>query len=253
MRYFIRLSYHGSQFCGWQKQPGTPTVQQALEAAFSAILGQTIQIVGCGRTDTGVHAHEYFAHFDVSEPLDIDLLVYRANAYLEEGVAIQEIFSVSDDSHARFDATSRTYKYFIHTQKNPFLNDRSFYLRGPKPVNLDLMNQFCALLLTKKDFSAFEKKGSDNKHSLCHVTEAFWEKTPQGYIFTITANRFLRNMVRAIVGTGLMIGTEKITLKEVDTYIDQKIQVSLSITAPAHGLFLWNIKYPIRNDSKDQQ
>lgn len=250
MRYFIRLSYNGSQFCGWQKQPGTPTVQQALEAAFSAILGQTIQVVGCGRTDTGVHAYEYFAHFDVNEPFDIDLLVYRANAYLEDGVAIQEIFEVNENAHARFDAIARTYKYFIHTAKNPFLGDRSFYLRGNKVADIEKMNLLGKMLCEKKDFSAFEKKGSDNKHSLCHVTEAYWEETPQGFVFTITANRFLRNMVRAIVGTSLMIGTEKISLKEVEEYIDNKIQVPLTITAPAQGLFLWNIKYSFQNESK---
>ena len=248
MRYFLRLSYKGSRYCGWQKQPGTPTVQQALEEALLAILGQSTQIVGCGRTDTGVHAHGYFAHFDVMEEVDTTLLVYRANAYLDEEIAIQEIFAVKDDAHARFDAISRTYKYFIHTSKNPFLSDRSFYLRGPKSTDIDLMNEFGKMLCEKKDFSAFEKKGSDNKHSLCEVSAAFWEKTPQGFVFTITANRFLRNMVRAIVGTSLMVGTGRITLEEVEEYIDHKIQVPLTITAPAQGLFLWDIKYPFDND-----
>lgn len=246
-RFFIRLSYKGTRYCGWQRQPMQPSVQQALEEAFSAICGIPIDITGCGRTDTGVHAQNYYAHLDLPADTDTHLLRYRVNAYLEEDVAVHDILPVAADAHARFDAVARTYKYFLHTAKNPFLTDRSFYLRQNLQPDEALLQQFAALLIGNRDFSAFEKKGSDNKHSFCDITQAYWEKSAEGWVFTITANRFLRNMVRAIVGTGLMAGTGKMSLSDIETYIEQKIQIPLTISAPAHGLFLWDIQYPFLN------
>ena len=244
MRYFIHLCYKGTDFHGWQKQKNAPyTVQSELERAFSIFLKEQIEIIGCGRTDTGVHAHSYYAHFDTNQKLGHQDL-YGLNAILANDVSILEIFSSANHAHARFSAVKRTYKYFIHYYKNPFLNGRSFYLRQSLKPELRLMNDFCEQLKSVRDFTSFEKKGGDNTHSLCEVSEALWTETADGCMFEISSNRFLRNMVRAIVGTSLMIGCQKREIPDILEEVHQKKAIHLSITAPANGLYLWSIDYP---------
>lgn len=241
MRYFIQLSYHGKPFCGWQRQKDDPSVQQTLEDIFSVVLRQKIEIIGCGRTDTGVHAHSYFAHFDYAASIPPSFLL-RINRYLPSDLAIQDIFQVNDSFHARFDANKRTYKYFVHYMKNPFLEDRSWWLENKQPDIL-LMNQAAAILLKYNDFASFEKKGSNNKHSLCDMFHAQWEEIDGGMIFTISANRFLRNMVRRIVGCLLQIGIRQMDINTMIQSLETKTPLNVKIATPAQGLHLWDIEY----------
>ncbi len=243
MRYFIHLCYKGTKLHGWQRQNNAPSVQGELEKALSTILREEVETVGCGRTDTGVHAHSYFVHFDTEKVLD-QQTVYALNSFLTEDIAVIEMMTSQDDVHARFSAESRSYQYFIHYRKDPFLSDRSYYFRQSVKPDLELMNEFCRQLLNVEDFSSFEKKGSDNTHGRCTVTRAVWTKTENGCKLDIHANRFLRNMVRAIVGTSLMIGCGKRTLADIMEEVKTQKTIHLSMTAPACGLHLWSIDYP---------
>ena len=243
MRYFLELSYKGGRYHGWQKQRNALSVQEVIEQSLSTLFKNPIEILGCGRTDTGVHAFRYMAHFETEEVISEDF-IYRINAILPEDVAIYRIIPVNQDMNARFLAVSRSYKYFIHTQKEPFLTDRSYFFRFRQKPDLEAMNYFCTQLLGVHDFSSFEKKGSDNENSLCHVTLAKWEMNDHELVFEITANRFLRNMVRAIVGTCLMIGTGKANADEVLQKVKNRENIALQMIAPAHGLYLWKIVYP---------
>ncbi len=243
-RYFIKLAYDGSSFFGWQTQPREVNIQDALTDAISLILKvESAKLVGCGRTDTGVHASCYYAHFDLESPiLDINKTIYKLNNYLAHSVAILDLFAVSPDAHARFDATIRTYNYFIHQEKNPFSNKYSLlFLRE---LDTNKMNLAAKILLNHSDFSAFSKIGSDNKSTLCKVIEAKWEVSDKQIKFTISADRFLRNMVRAIVGTMLEVGLGKISVEDFEMVIKSGSRQNAGASAPAHALFLSNIKYP---------
>ena len=241
MRYFLELSYNGKNYAGWQRQNNAVSVQEVLEDNLSKILNNKIEIVGCGRTDAGVHAKQYFAHVDIEKALPENFL-YRINNMLPEDIAIQKIFNVKPDFHARFDAINRTYKYFIHFEKNPFLEDYSFLLLN-KTLDISAMNHCLILILGEHDFSCFEKKGSDNKTSVCVLKDAFFEQNENGLVFTITANRFLRNMVRRITAAMLMLGLNQLSAEEIILAVLEKKDLQVKMAVPAKGLFLWKIEY----------
>ena len=241
MRYFLELSYNGKNYAGWQRQNNAISVQEVLEDNLSKILNNKIEIVGCGRTDAGVHAKQYFAHVDIEKALPENFL-YRINNMLPEDIAIQKIFNVKPDFHARFDAINRTYKYFIHFEKNPFLEDYSFLLLN-KTLDISAMNHCLILILGEHDFSCFEKKGSDNKTSVCVLKDAFFEQNENGLVFTITANRFLRNMVRRITAAMLMLGLNQLSAEEIILAVLEKKELQVKMAVPAKGLFLWKIEY----------
>lgn len=242
MRYFIEFSYNGKNYHGWQIQPNGITVQETIEKALSTLLRREIKIVGAGRTDTGVHAKQMFAHFDVEESLEEDLLVKKMNSFLSADIAIRRLFKVKDDAHTRFDATARTYEYWITLEKNPFLTDAACYLKYD--LDVEKMNQAAALLTEYKDFQCFSKSNTDVKTYLCDVGEAYWRYDGEKLIFTITADRFLRNMVRAVVGTLLEVGKGKISKEDVKKIIESKNRSNAGVSVPAHGLYLMKVKYP---------
>jgi len=242
-RYFIRLAYNGSNYNGWQVQPNAPTVQAELEKALSLIIRKETEIVGCGRTDTGVHASDYYAHFDFEKGIDDTAeLVYKLNKFLSPDIAIKEIAEVNADAHARFSATQRVYEYKIVRQKNPFTQGLAYYYFGN--LDIDAMNKAAALLLTVKDFKAFSKAHTDVKTTLCDVTFAQWEVKGDVLVFTISANRFLRNMVRAVVGTLLEVGRGKLTIDGFTQIINSLERSEAGDSAPAEGLYLSKIIYP---------
>ncbi len=242
-RYFVQLSYKGTDFHGWQIQLNAVTVQETLEKAFSLILRENIKIIGCGRTDTGVHAYQFYAHFDCNTvAYDLDKLVFKLNTVLPKSIAIQRIFPVVSEAHARFDATSRTYKYYIAKVKNPFAYEQSYYY--PFPLNISVMNEAAKTLLDYADFTSFSKLHTDVKTNNCKITEAYWEETDEQFVFTITADRFLRNMVRAIVGTLFEVGKGKYGVERFCEIIEAKDRGKAGSSAPAEGLFLHKIVYP---------
>ena len=243
-RYFIQLSYKGTNYHGWQIQPNATTVQELLTKAFSTILQEDIEITGAGRTDSGVHASFFVAHFESKQQgLDKDLkLVFKLNNFLPRDIAIFRIVKVNNKAHARFDATERTYRYYIHQRKDVFINNFSWYL--PVDLNVEFMNKASRLLLTYDDFTSFSKINTDVKTNICKVTESRWSKDDYRLIFTIKADRFLRNMVRAIVGTLIDVGKEKITLDNFKQIIENKNRSDAGTSVPAHGLFLEDISYP---------
>ena len=243
MRFFITLSYDGTRYHGWQVQPNGPSVQEKLQWALSTILRQDIQVTGAGRTDAGVHARMMVAHFDV-ETLDFDLqdLTYKLNRLLPQDIAIQKMDPVSDEMHARFSATSRTYHYYIHTVKDPFL--RAYSCELHYPLDFQLMNEAAAILMTYEDFGAFCKAHADVKTTLCHITAAEWHQTsPSCWYFEITANRFLRNMVRAVVGTLIDVGRGRLSLDDFRKVIEGKRRTEAGESMPANALFLEDVKY----------
>ncbi|WP_343707190.1 tRNA pseudouridine(38-40) synthase TruA [Flavobacterium sp.] len=241
MRYFIRFAYNGTHYHGWQIQPNASSVQETLNKAFSVLLNETISIMGAGRTDTGVHASEMYGHFDTEKTLDIPVLVYKLNSYLPKDIAIFDILPVHDDAHCRFDATKRTYEYHINTVKNPFLQELSWYVT--QKLDVGLMNDAAQLLLRHTDFQCFSKVNTDVSTFDCTIFEAFWKQENGKLIFTISANRFLRNMVRSIVGTLINIGLHKITLADFENIIASKNREKAGFSVPAHGLYLTNIYY----------
>ena len=241
-RYFAQIKYHGKAFHGWQRQPNASTVQQVIEEHLTQMLRAETSIVGCGRTDTGVHASQYYFHFDCEQVLP-EGFAYKLNTFLPETIAVLNTESVGEDSHARFDATSRSYEYFLHRSPDPFLTETSLY--HPKPLDFALMNEAASYMIPHEDFASFQRTGTDNKTTLCDVTKAEWvELGDDRYRFDISANRFLRNMVRAIVGTLLDVGRGKITPAEFDQIIAQKDRSAAGTSAPAHGLFLSEVRYP---------
>ncbi len=246
MRYFLELSYNGAAYRGWQRQPAAPSVQQTLEEALSTLLGvggEPIEITGAGRTDTGVHAAYYVAHFDVTRRIaDTADFIYHANSILPPDIAIGSVKQVPDDAHARFDATEREYTYYIITRKDPFRTPLAW--QYTVPLDLEAMNRAAAHLLRTEDFTTFAKLGGGNRTNICRVTEAQWQRGTNGeLIFTIRADRFLRNMVRAIVGTLVDVGRGKISPEQFAEIIAEKNLSRSSGGAPAHGLFLTDIKY----------
>lgn len=243
MRYFIELQYDGAMYCGWQRQPEVPTVQGTLEDVLSLLLQYPIMLVGAGRTDTGVNASFYVAHFDyIKEIEDVKLLVHRLNSTLQHDISVLAVRRVDDDAHARFDAIEREYTYFISPVKVPFR--RGFVWLYYVPLDIDKMNEAAAMLLEYEDFTSFAKLNSNNKTNICHITHAHWEREADGTLrFTIRANRFLRNMVRAIVGTLVDVGRGRRTVDDFRHIIESRNLALSSAGAPAHGLFLSGIKY----------
>jgi len=243
LRYFLELSYKGTSYHGWQRQPNAVSVQQVLEEALGVLLGKEIQIIGAGRTDTGVHAKQMFAHFDTDfAPEQSNEFVFRLNRFLPASIAIQAIHAVSVNAHARFDAVSRSYAYYLTTQKNPFNNEQAYFFNTP--LDIDTMNIAASMLLKHTNFKCFSRSKTDVKTYDCSVTKAFWEHRQSELIFHISANRFLRNMVRAIVGTLLDVGTGKRSLSDFQSVLDSQDRKQAGSSAPAHGLFLTEIRYP---------
>lgn len=243
MRYFIKLAYNGADFHGWQVQPHDCSVQEALESALSRVLRVPVAVVGAGRTDAGVNAATMYAHFDVEQPVaDCKRLVRSLNSILCRDIAVYSIFPVHDDAHARFDATSRTYKYFVHTSKSPFLYPLSWYCRVK--LDYDLMNEAAERMMKYRDFTSFSKLHTDVKTNNCLITHARWEREGDQWVFTVTADRFLRNMVRAIVGTLVEVGTHKITVDQFCDIIEKKDRCKAGMSMPGNALFLWDVTYP---------
>ena len=248
MRYFVHLAYNGANYCGWQTQPGLPTVQQTLEQALSTLLRQPIAIVGCGRTDTGVHAADFYAHFDyvpalpASRPLDPQQLAFKLNSYLPADIAIFDIFAVKDNAHARFDATARTYQYHVSDQRLPFC--QGLYSRIYFRPDLDLMNQAAQILMEYDDFTSFAKLHTQVKTNICHLSHAHWDTLDGQWVFTIRSNRFLRNMVRSVTGTLLDVGRGKLTLDGLRQIIERKDRCAAGVSMPPQGLFLTRVEYP---------
>ena len=242
-RYFIRLSYNGTRYSGWQIQPNGNTVQAELTKALSLILSlPDLSVVGAGRTDAGVHARNFYAHFDSPRQLvDFENIVYKLNGFLPYDIAVHEIFPVKDDMHSRFSALRRTYNYYITTEKDPFKLDTALYLYGN--LDLEAMNKAAALLLEYKDFTSFSKLHTQVKTNICCVYSAQWRKEDAMLIFEISADRFLRNMVRAIVGTLLQVGKGKLTIDGFRHIIEARDRSRAGESAPALGLFLTHIEY----------
>lgn len=247
MRKFLKLSYNGSPFHGWQSQPNATSVQQTIEDALSTILRHKVSITGAGRTDTGVNARTMYAHFDTSRELDAQRLLTGLNKLCGPAIAIHDIIDVHDDAHARFDAVSRTYKYFITFEKTVFLDKVSWHCTSI--LDVEMMNNASTKLLAENDFTSFAKLHSDAKTNICDVTEAHWSEWHNDYgipgiVFTISANRFLRNMVRAVVGTLVEVGRGKMTLKEFSNVIKKRDRCAAGASVPPQALFLWDIQYP---------
>lgn len=241
LRYFIEFSYNGKNYFGYQIQPNAISVQEELEKALSTILREEIKTTGAGRTDTGVHAKKIFAHFDTEKILDQEL-VRRLNSFLPADISIKRIFPVKDDFHARFDATYRTYEYYISLEKNPF-TEESAWQHWRKPLDITKMNEACKILFEYEDFTSFAKLHTDNKTNLCKIYKAEWEQNGSELKFTVSANRFLRNMVRAIVGTMVEVGSGKLKPEDVRKVIEDKHRNSAGTSAPAHGLYLVDVGY----------
>ncbi|MBU2651430.1 MAG: tRNA pseudouridine(38-40) synthase TruA [Bacteroidetes bacterium] len=243
-RYFIKLSYNGSRYHGWQMQENAVSIQDLIQKGLSFHTGEQIELTGCGRTDTGVHAREYYAHFDLNRdqtPDFLEYLVYKLNSFLPDDIAVYEIFPVPKELHARFDAISRTYEYQVLRKKDPFLEDFAYYLYGE--LDVDRMNEGAALLLKYDDFTSFSKLHTQVKTNICHLMHARWEESGNLLVFTIKADRFLRNMVRAIVGTLLDLGRSKITLEDLIRIIEVKDRSAAGFSVPAKGLFLTGVEY----------
>lgn len=242
MRYILELAYKGTRYHGWQKQHNALSVQGVLDEKLSLLLGENIESLGCGRTDTGVHASSFYAHFDSMKPLDVGHILYKLNHILPDDIVIKGLTKTTDEFNARFDAISRTYEYWIVQKPNPFLTDYAWYQYG----NLDiaLMNEAAQLLLGKKDFECFSKVHTQVNNFVCEIHSAHWAFKEEKLIFTIQANRFLRNMVRAIVGTLMEVGRGKLSLTHFELILTSKDRCEAGQSVPAHGLFLTSIVYP---------
>ncbi len=242
-RYFLQLSYRGTNYHGWQIQPNADSVQEVMEKTLSTILREEISVVGAGRTDTGVHASFYMLHFDSEkENLQHENLVYRLNRFLPDDIAVQKLLPVKSEAHARYSAVSRTYKYFITIHKNPFERETSYLFTLPLDINK--MNEATKVLFEYRDFTSFSKLHTDVKTNNCRIFQAEWKENHQQLIFTIKADRFLRNMVRAIVGTLIEVGQGKLSLEDFRKIIEKKDRGAAGTSAPANGLFLVDVEYP---------
>jgi tRNA pseudouridine38-40 synthase len=244
-RYFIRLAYDGTNFHGWQRQPNAITVQQTLEEAMTMMLRSPVTLTGAGRTDTGVHANEFFAHFDIERKLsatDCEKMVFRLNGFLGGEIVLYRIFPVKADAHARFSALSRSYRYCVARVQDPFRRNYTHFIYGD--IDVELMNLGAALIMGYEDFTSFSKVDTDTKTNNCRITHARWETEGTELVFTITADRFLRNMVRAIVGTLLQLGAGKISLEELKLIIESKNRSNAGDSVPGKGLTLHRIVYP---------
>ena len=270
-RYFIHLAYNGASYNGWQTQPGLPTVQQTLEEALSTLLRQKIAVVGCGRTDTGVHASDFYAHFDYSGQWTVvsGQLVFKLNNLLPPDIVIFDIFPVADNAHARYDATARTYQYHVSDRRLPFRQGQ--YCRIYFKPDIDKMNEAARVLMEYEDFTSFAKLHTQVKTNICHLSEAHWELVPvrnsefgirsnelgdnlrpqtsdlvtdYDWVFTIRSNRFLRNMVRSVTGTLLDVGRGKLSIEGLREIIEKKDRCAAGVSMPACGLFLTKVEYP---------
>lgn len=245
-RYFLHLAYAGTHYNGWQIQANASSVQDTINRSLQTIFRKPLNVVGCGRTDAGVHARQFFAHFDLEEKLSVEekrQTIYKMNAILPKDIVIYDLLPVAPEAHARFDAISRTYTYQINTFKNPFEDEFTYhYIQGE--LNLELMNDATKRLLQHTDFTSFSKLHTQVKTNNCKIYSAVWEKKNSRLIFTISADRFLRNMVRAIVGTLIDVGRGKISLPEFNRIIESKNRSNAGYSVPAKGLFLEEIKYP---------
>ena len=242
MRYFVTLGYDGTSFHGWQVQPNGCSVQEELQKALSTLLRQPVATVGAGRTDAGVHARKMVAHFDIDAPVDCAQLAYRLNRMVPRSMAVYKVEPVADDMHARFSARKRTYRYFLHTRKDPFLRHYSCEMH----CDLDFlkMNEAAAILMQYSDFGAFCKSHSDVKTTICRVMYAQWHQTsPTEWYFEISADRFLRNMVRAVVGTLVDVGRGRLTLDEFRSVIEGRKRTAAGESMPANALFLEDVEY----------
>lgn len=243
-RYFIYLSYDGTNYNGWQIQPNGVTVQEKLIAGLDLMLQEKVTVMGAGRTDTKVHAKMMVAHFDtVKDNLDIPLLIHKLNCFLPKDIAVHNIVKVHNDAHARFNATERTYHYYLTFKKSPF--NRDYAWRIANYPNIDLMNEAAHYLLNYSDFTSFSKVHTSVKTNVCSIKEAHWDVIDEiNWRFTIRADRFLRNMVRSIVGTLLDVGYEKISIDDFCKIIESKNRCDAGASVPGHGLFLVDVKYP---------
>ncbi len=241
-RYFLQCSYKGTNYHGWQIQPNAISVQEIFEKTLSTQLREKIAVVGAGRTDTGVHASFFILHFDSNNNQIPDNFVYKLNSFLPEDIAVQKLWRVNNDLHARFSAFSRTYKYYISTEKNPFKTETSY--RYLKPLEIEKMNEAAKVLFEYEDFTSFSRLHTDVKTNNCKIMIAEWELESGKLVFTIKADRFLRNMVRAIVGTLLEIGRGKLSIPDFRKIIEKKDRNLAGASAPAQGLFLVDIEYP---------
>ncbi len=243
MRYFLEFSYNGKHYHGWQNQPNAISVQEVMENAISTLLRGKISLVGAGRTDAGVHAKQMYAHFDVDKSFNKEELQYKLNSFLPSDISIHNIIKTNPEAHTRFDAISRTYEYWIVQEKNPFLYDFAYYLRHS--LDVDKMNDAAKILFEYENFQCFSKSNTDVKTYLCKIKEAYWKADDEKLIFTIKADRFLRNMVRAIVGTLLNVGLNKISKEDVKKIIESKNRSKAGASVPAQGLYLTKVEYPI--------
>lgn len=243
-RYFIYLAYNGKDFCGWQAQPNGVSVQSTLEHALATVLREPVAVTGAGRTDAGVHARLMVAHFDLPEVLDAPAsLAEKLNRFLPKTIAIEKIVPVRADAHARFDATARTYKYYVTAKKDPFTFDNVLKIHGE--YDFDAMNGAAAVLSDYTDFTSFSKLHTDVKTNNCRIMQAHWEQQGDDvWVFTVKADRFLRNMVRAVVGTLFEVGRGKLTPEGVRRIIEAKDRGRAGTSAPAHALYLADVEYP---------
>lgn len=242
MRYFLELSYNGKEYHGWQNQPNAISVQEVIEKSLSTLLNESIAIVGAGRTDAGVHAKQMFAHFDSDVIFEVDDLNYKLNSFLPNDIAILNLFKVKPDAHARFHALSRAYLYRISLTKDVFNYNESFYFK--QDLDLDKMNEASKILLNYKNFQCFSKSNTDVNTYNCNIMYAEWNLVENELQFTIKADRFLRNMVRAIVGTLINVGLGKLEVEDLHTIIKSKNRSEAGFSVPAHGLYLIEVVYP---------
>ena len=245
MRYFIEIAYNGKNYQGWQVQPNGTSIQETITNAISIILSQDIKLTGAGRTDTGVHALQMFAHFDVEKPLNTVFLVKRLNAFLPDDIIIKDILLVDNEAHARFGAVYRSYEYRIYLGRNPFLLDVTWQIHQNFP-DIALMNEAASYLLKYTDFKCFSKSNSDVKTYNCAVMRAEWILKDNQLTFYITADRFLRNMVRAIVGTLMQVGLKKRRVADFIKVIESRDRRKAGYSVPPQGLFLTEVGYPTK-------
>ena len=240
-RYFIHLAYNGANYCGWQTQPGLPTVQLTFENALSTLLREKIAVVGCGRTDTGVHASDFYAHFDSESEIDGEQLTFKLNSFLPADLAVFEIFKVKENAHARFDATARTYQYHVSDRRLPFR--QGLYSRIYFSPDIQAMNEAAKVLMEYEDFTSFAKLHTQVKTNICHLSLAHWDSVGEELVFTIRSNRFLRNMVRSVTGTLLDVGRGKLSIDALRRIIEQKDRCAAGVSMPPQGLFLTKVDY----------